>query len=162
MLLWDQEMEPFEARLQEIRPARRLEMAVDVLDWTFDSFGSIEADDVREYIANALRIGRDGVAAQHEKLELPADMVEGFGEVEENADESGTSHLLSAVLACSEAPDGLTGEVLYGVLSFCYEGILDREEIPEWTLESEAANGKCVATIEFQKGKISEFLNHSE
>ncbi|MEU4354309.1 hypothetical protein [Streptomyces virginiae] len=155
-------MESFEARLEEIRPTRRLEMAVDVLDWTFESFGSIEADDVREYIEAALRIGRDGVAAHHERLELPDEMLEEFGEVDENADESGTSHLLSAVLGCSDAPEGLTGEVLYGVLSFCYEGILDREEIPEWTLESEAANGKCVATIEFQKSKISEFLNHSE
>ncbi|MFD0718936.1 hypothetical protein ACYTFC_06735 [Streptomyces globosus] len=154
-------MEFFEARLQEIRPTRRLEMAVEVLDWTFESFGSIETDDVREYIETALRIGRDGVAAHHEKLELPDDMLEGFGEVEENADESGTSHLLSAILACSEAPGGLTGEVLYGVLSFCYEGILDREEIPEWTLESEAANRKCVAAIEFQKSKISEYLNHA-
>lgn len=137
-------------------------MAVDVLDWTFESFGSIEADDVREYIETALRIGRDGVAAHHERLDLPEKMLEEFEKVEGNADESGTSHLLSAVLGCSDAPEGLTGEVLYGVLSFCYEGILDREEIPEWTSESEAANAKCVATIEFQKSKISEYLNQSE
>ncbi|MFB7058786.1 hypothetical protein ACFCXT_37395 [Streptomyces vinaceus] len=135
---------------------------MEVLEWTFESFGSIESDDVREYIETALRIGRDGVAAHHERLELPEEMLDRFGEVDENADEPGTSNLLSAVLGCSDAPDGLTGEVLYGVLSFCYEGVLDREEIPEWTLKSEAANSKCVATIEFQKSKISEFLNHSE
>ncbi|MFK0017019.1 hypothetical protein [Streptomyces sp. NPDC091027] len=155
-------MKSFEVRLQEIPPNGRLEIAVDVLYWTFESFGSIETDDVREYIENALRIGRDGVVARHEKLELPDEMLERYGEVEENSDESGTSHLLSAILGCSDAPDGLTGEVLYGVLSFCYEGILDREEIPEWTLGSEAANAKCTATIDFQKSKISEFLNDSQ
>ncbi len=100
------------------------------------------------------------MASHHEKLELPNEMLE-FGEVEENTNESGISHLLSAILACSETPGGLTGEVPYGVLSFYCEGILNREEIPEWTLESGAVNGKCVATIEFQKCKISEYLNHS-
>ncbi|MER7735968.1 hypothetical protein ABTX80_34335 [Streptomyces erythrochromogenes] len=47
-------------------------------------------------------------------------------------------------------------EALYGALFFRYEGI------PEWTLQSEAANGKCIAAIEFLKSKIPEYLSKSE
>ncbi|MGX1617830.1 hypothetical protein ACWIF8_28480 [Micromonospora chalcea] len=58
---------------------------------------------------------------------------------------------MSALLP--DAPDGLTGEVLYGVLSF-------REEVPEWTEEAERANARRVETIAFPKTLVREAMPH--
>jgi hypothetical protein len=161
MLLWDYEMEALRAELQTIEPARRLVLAMTVMDWTLQSMGRIETEEVRTYIEEGMRLGHEAVLAGGERILLPDDMLEAYQEVDESADESGTSHMLSALLACSDAPEGLTGEVLYGVLSFCYEGLLDREEIPIWSVEAERGNAKCVEVIAFQKSRIAEALGRS-
>ncbi|MET8576116.1 hypothetical protein [Streptomyces sp. NPDC005012] len=89
-------------------------------------------------------------------------MLDAYGEVDEVADEPGTSQILSALLACSDAPGGLDGEVLYGVLSFCYEAFLDREGFPVYGLEAEMGNARCAEVIAFQKQCVLEILEHSE
>ncbi|MFE7972813.1 hypothetical protein [Streptomyces shenzhenensis] len=74
--------------------------------------------------------------------------------MDEIAEEYGTSQMLSALLACGDAPEGLSGEVLYGVLAFCYEAILGREDIEVYSLEAELANARCGEVIAFQKGCV--------
>ncbi|MEV1062936.1 hypothetical protein [Streptomyces sp. NPDC050263] len=92
---------------------------------------------------------------------LPADVLDQYEELDEIAEEYGTSQMLSALLACSDAPEGLSGEVLYGVLGFCYEAVLDGEDVPVYSLEAESDNAWCREAIEFQKQVVSEAFGSS-
>jgi hypothetical protein len=158
MLLWDYEMKPLRDELPTIPPARRLALAVSVLDWSLNAMGKIEDAEVRSYLAEGLRIGHESVRAGRDQMVFPEDMLEAYEDVYDSADEPGTAHLMSALLACADAPEGLTGEVLYGVFSFCYEGLLDREGLPTWTVEAERENARCLETIAYQKRIVGEAL----
>ncbi|MFI6262929.1 hypothetical protein [Micromonospora sp. NPDC051006] len=158
MLLWDYEMKPLRDELPTIPPARRLAVAVSVLDWTLQAAGEIEDAEVRSYLAEGLRIGHESVRAGRDEMILPEDMLDAYEDVYDSSDEPGTAHLMSAILACVDAPEGLTGEVLYGVLSSCYEGLLDRERLPIWTVEAERENARCLETIAYQKRIVDEAL----
>ncbi|MER7441495.1 hypothetical protein [Micromonospora avicenniae] len=144
--------------LQNIQPPQRLALAMAVMEWTRDAMGQIATEEVRDYLNRGMVAGREALSAGRDKIELSEETLDEYEDVLDLADEPGTSHMLSALLACADAPEGLTGEVLYGVLSFCYEGILDREELPEWTEEAERANARCVEAIAFQKGLVHEAL----
>ncbi|KKJ93841.1 hypothetical protein [Micromonospora sp. HK10] len=158
MLLWDQELAPVREELPAIPAPQRLALAMAAMEWTRDAMGRIETPEVRDYLDRALTAGRDAVSAGRDRIELSDETLDEYEDVLDLADEPGASHLLSAVLACADAPEGLTGEVLYGVLSFCYEGLLDRAELPEWTVEAERANARCVETIAVQKRLVQDAL----
>ncbi len=129
-----------------------------VMEWTLESIGRIEVEVVRSYIENGMQAGREAVRAGRDKISLPEEVLDAYVEVDDEAYEPGASHMLSALLACSDAPEGLTPEVLYGVLSFCYEGLLEREGMPVWNIEEERRNAKCREVIAFQKSCIAEAL----
>ncbi|MFR9780777.1 hypothetical protein ACL02O_32635 [Micromonospora sp. MS34] len=158
MLLWDQEMQPLRDELQQIAPPQRLNLAMAVLERTRAAMGRIEAAEITDYLDRGLTAGREAVSAGRDKIVLSEEMLDEYGDVMDLADEPGTSHLLSALLACADAPAGLTSEVLYGVFSFCYEGLLDREGVPEWSVEAERANATCLETIAFQQRLIRQAL----
>ncbi|RAO12672.1 hypothetical protein [Micromonospora noduli] len=151
-------MQPLREGLQNIQPPERLALAMAVIERTCDGMGQIETKEVRDYLDRGMTAGREAVSAGRDKIELSEETLDEYEGVLDLADEPGTSHMLSALLACADAPEGLTGEVLYGVLSFCYEGLLDREELPEWTVEAERANDRCVETIAFQRRLVHEAL----
>ncbi|MFJ9020744.1 hypothetical protein ACIRPU_12265 [Streptomyces sp. NPDC102259] len=88
-------------------------------------------------------------------------MLDQYEELDEIAEEYGASQMLSALLACSDTPEGLSGEVLYGVLGFCYEAVLDREDVPVCSLEAELENARCREVIAFQKQAVSEPFGNS-
>ncbi|MEU5722827.1 hypothetical protein ABZ783_13500 [Micromonospora sp. NPDC047738] len=144
--------------LQNIQPPQRLAMAMAAMEWARDAMGQIETGEISDYLFRGMAAGREAVSASGDKIGLPEEMLDEYQDVLDLADEPGTSHILSALLACADAPEGLTGEVLYGVFSFCYEGLLDREELPEWTVEAERANVRCLEAIAFQKRLVNEAL----
>ncbi|MEU4401417.1 hypothetical protein [Micromonospora orduensis] len=158
MLLWDDEMQPLREELQKIQPPHRLALAMAVMEWTRRAMGQIETEDVRDYLDRGMTAGREAVSAGRDRIYLSEETLDGYDDVLDLADEAGTSHMLSALLACADAPDGLTGEVLYGVLSFCYEGLLDRQQLPEWTVDAERANVRCLEAIAVQRGLVHEAL----
>jgi hypothetical protein len=161
MLLWDLEMGSLKEDLREIQPAQRLSLAMRVMEWTLESIGRIEVDVVRDYIEDGMRAGREAVRARSEKITLPEEVLDAYTEVDDEAYEPGTSHMLSALLACADSPEGLTPEVLSGVLSFCYEGLLEREDLPGLSIEEERRNTKCLEVIAFQKRCISDVLGRA-
>ncbi|MFF7855752.1 hypothetical protein [Streptomyces sp. NPDC007904] len=161
MLLWDLEIGPLKEDLREIQAAQRLPLAMKVMEWTLESIGPIEVEVVREYIEEGMRAGHEAVRAGREKITLPEEVLDAYTEVDDEAYEPGTSHMLSALLACADAPGGLTPEVLSGVLSFCYEGLLEREDLPGLSVEEEQQNAKCLEVIAFQKQCIIDALGRA-
>lgn len=157
MLLWDLEV-GLKEQLREIPSAQRLPLAMRIMDWTLQSIGPIEVEVVRDWIEGGMQAGREAVRTESEKITLPEEVLDAYTEVDDKAYEPGVSHLLSALLACADAPEGLTPEVLSGVFSFCYEGLLDREDLPGLSIEEERQNAKCQETISFQKRCISDAL----
>lgn len=151
--LWDVEMPPFQADLGALTEAQRLTVSMKVLQWTRDEFGPIEVSEVRDYLDTGIRLGWDAVNAGRDKIDLPEEMLDSYLDVDDMATDFGTSQLLSALLACADAPDGLTGEVAYGALNFCYEAILIKE-IPDPSLERERQNHACVEAIRVQQEVI--------
>lgn len=127
-----------------------------VMEWTLESIGPIEVEVVRSYIEEGMRAGREAVQSGREKIMLSEETLDRYAEVDDEAYEPGITHVLSALLACADAPEGLTGEVLHGVLSFCYEGLLELQDLPTMSVEEERRNAKCVEAISFQKRCIEE------
>ncbi|MFJ4977223.1 hypothetical protein ACIP6X_18065 [Streptomyces coeruleorubidus] len=156
VLLWDHEMGPLRDTLGDIPPAQRLVLAMRVMEWTLESIRPIEVEVVRDYIEEGMRAGREAVHSGGEKIVLSEETLDRYVEVDDEAYEPGTSHILSALLACADAPEGLTGEVLHGVLSFCYEGLLELEGLPTLSIDEELRSTKCVDAIAFQKRCIEE------
>jgi hypothetical protein len=156
MLLWDLEIGPLKEELRQIQPAQRLSLAMRVMEWTLESIGPIEVAVVRDYIEGGMRAGHEAVQAGRERITLPEEVLDAYAEVDDEAYEPGTSHMLSSLLACADAPGGLTPEVLSGVLSFCYEGLLEREDLPGLSADEERQNAECVEAIAFQKRCISD------
>ncbi|WP_327683457.1 hypothetical protein [Streptomyces sp. NBC_00467] len=111
-----------------------------------------------EYIASSMQTAREAVESGAEKLTISDEMLDLWNDVDDQAEEAGATHIMSAILACADAPGGLSGEVLYGVLCFCYEALRERFEEPGVGLEAEQRSGKCVEAISFQKSKIMDFL----
>lgn len=156
MLLWDHEMASVRSGLGDIPAAKRFALAVSALDWTIQTMvPPIETEQVSSYLEQGLRICREAVRAGSVSVQLSEEMLVEYDEIDEVADEPGTSHMLSALLACCETGQELSGEQLYGVLSFCYEGSLDREGIDSWTIEKERANPRCLAVIDYEKSLIA-------
>jgi hypothetical protein len=147
-------MPPYLAFLQALPGnAARLAVAVQVLQGTRDAFGHIEVPQVRDYLDEGLRLSREAVAAGRERVDLPPALLDSFADVDDAATDFGTSQLLSAVLACADAPDGLTAEVTHGVLDFCYEAILIKE-LPDPTPELERRNVACVGALRMQQEAV--------
>lgn len=128
------------------------------MDWTLGEMGQLTAGPVKDYIDEGMRAAQVAVQSGAEELTLSEEMLDSWNDVDDQADEPGTTHIMSALLACSDAPEGLSGEVLFGVLCFCYEALRERFEVSVGSLEAELANPKCVEAISFQKARIAEFL----
>lgn len=154
MLLWDYEMQDRRELLRSLTPSDRLNMGVEAIDWTLQTMGPIETDEVREFLEAGMRAAREAVRNGQNRVVLPEDLESRYEAVDEVADEPGTSHLLSALMACSDVEDEVDADALYGVLSYCYEGSLDREGIPVWTVEAERSNARCLAVIDYQQRLI--------
>lgn len=154
MTLWDVEMPPYQAVLQALPGnAARLAVAVQVLQWTRDAFAHIEVPQVRDYLDEGLRLSHEAVAAGRERVDLPPALLDSFAAIDDAATDFGTPQLLSALLACADAPDGLTAEVTYGALDFCYEAILIKE-LPVPAPELERQNAACVGALRMQQEAV--------
>lgn len=154
MELWDREMSGYQARLDELAPAARLKLAVEAITWTLDTLPEpLEDRAAHSWITEALTACRRTVQNGAASVNLPAELDGAYDEIAEDAEESGVPHYLSATFAAANAA-GVTGGQLFGILSWLYEGSLDREEIPEWTIEAEEANPRCNAVIAAQKHQI--------
>jgi hypothetical protein len=158
MELWSREMQPYRDELQGIPPAGRLGLAVAVMDWTLEEMGPIHTTVVRDYLEEGMRVAHEAIRSGSDELVLSEEFLDQWNEVDDQAEEPGTTHMMSALLACADAPDGLSGEVLYGALCFCYEAVLERQETPVEGLEEESENAKCVEAISFQKARIANAL----
>jgi hypothetical protein len=153
--LWDREMAPDKPRLEPLTSAERLKLVVSAIDWALGTLPRpTRTESVRGWLENALSACRAAVEGGEERVTLPGELDDSYENVEEDADELGTSHFLSAITACCGAPEGMTCDVTYGILSFRYEGSFDREGIPGWTLDAERANPRCVEVIGYQKDLI--------
>ncbi|MFJ8149122.1 hypothetical protein ACIQ6R_29345 [Streptomyces sp. NPDC096048] len=127
-----------------------------VMDWTIQVIGPIEVEAVRSYINVGMEAARSAVRSGQETTPLPEETLDACTEIDDQAYEPGTSHVLSALLACADAPGGLTGEVPYDVLSYCYEGVLEREDLPLVSPEEEHRNARCIEAIDFQQRCIAQ------
>ncbi|MEU5741649.1 hypothetical protein [Streptomyces tendae] len=156
MLFWDYNMQPLRESFANIPTAQRLDLAMKVMDWTIQAIGPIEVEAVRSYINAGMEAGHAAVRSGQEKITLPEETLDAYTEIDDQAYEPGTSHVLSALLACADAPGGLTGEVLYDVLSYCYEGVLEKEDLPLVSLEEERRNARCIEAIDFQQRCIAQ------
>jgi hypothetical protein len=155
VLLWDYEMRAERSLLESMEPDKRLALAVSVIEWTVSTMvPPIANREVSSYLAAGLRACRGAVETGGSRGILPAELYDSYDDVEEIAEEPGTSHMLSALMACCDISDSLSTDALFGVLSYCYEGSLDRENIPVWTLDAERQNPRCAAVISFQKELI--------
>lgn len=158
MYLWSQEMEPYHNRLQSIPPSGRFALAVSVMDWTLEEMGPMQAGVVRDYITESMEAAHEAVRSGSDELTLSEEMLDSWNDVDDQADEPGTTHIMSAILACADAPERLSGEVLFGVLCFCYEALRERFETSSVGLEAERESAKCVEAISFQKARVEDFL----
>lgn len=156
---WDLEMEPYRRELAALGRPQGLALAMRVIEWTAERIAPIETTTARDWIAAAIAAGRESVAAGRERPGLSDELVAAFGDVQEDADaEPGVHGVLTALIACQEAPEGLVGEVVYGILDFCYQAVRDREDLPEWTPEAESRNRACAGTIAFEQRCVREAL----
>ncbi|WP_351229426.1 hypothetical protein [Streptomyces sp. NPDC002133] len=153
MLLWDYEMKPELPLIEAMDAVQRLSTAVEALAWSYSTMRPpVEDEATRSLIERGLVACRAALAAGSGEVEREDGFLEEVDEVYEETEEEGTAHLLSAVTDCFDSADGgLTADGLYTILSYCYEGIVDREEIDEVTPEAERSNARCVEAIRFQK-----------
>lgn len=159
MYLWTQEMRSYQGRLQSIPPAERLVIAVSVMDWALEKMGPMQPGVVRDYIGVSMRAAHECVRSGAEELALSDETLDSWNDVDDQADEPGATHFMSAILGCADVPEGLSGEVLYGVLGFCYEAVRERfEEQFGVGLGAELSSPQCSEAIEFQKSRIAHFL----
>ena len=158
MYLWDREMRPYREQLQSIPPFERLDLAVSVMDWSLHAMGQLDEGVVKDYIDESMEIARAAVGAGAEELTLSEEMLDSWNGVDDQADEPGTTHMMSAIRACADAPEGLSGEVLFGVLCFCYEAVREGVEVSVGSLEAELASPECVEAVSFQKARVADFM----
>lgn len=151
-------MQSYRDRLQSIPPSERLALAVSVMEWTLAEMGPLRPGVVSEYITSSMQTAHEAVESDAEKLTISDEMLDSWNDVDDQADEAGTTHTMSAILACADAPGGLSGEVLYGVLCFCYEALRERFEDSGVGPEAEQRSDECVEAISSQKAKIVDFL----
>lgn len=155
MLLWDYEMAPERDNLGKFSPAQRLALAVTAIDWTLKTMSPpIQDEATVTFLEKALTVCRQAVAEGRDSVPAQPELVESFDDVYEGTDEPGTAHLLSAVMDCCEASDGLSAKELYYILSYCYEGALDREDIPNVDIDVERSNERCISVIQYQRNLI--------
>jgi hypothetical protein len=153
-------MELEQQMLARLSPQQRLSVAVSSIEWTLETLEDpIENSDIRRYLSQGIDIARQSVESGAVSATLPDSMLEQYDDVDAVADEPGTSHFLSALMTCAEADSGLDQDQLFGVLSYCYEGSLDRQGLDEWSPEIERQNQRCLDVIAYQKGLIRRALN---
>lgn len=152
MLLWDYEMASERERLDAFRPSQRLAVAVQAIDWTLRTMSPpIQDPATLDFLDKALVACRAAVAEGMEAVPEQPELVRDFDDVYEGTEEPGTAHLLSAVMECCAAPEGLRSEGLYNVLSYCYEGSMDREDIADLNVDAERDNQRCTSVIQYQR-----------
>ncbi|MFI9308641.1 hypothetical protein [Streptomyces triculaminicus] len=161
MLLWDYEMKPERHRIEAMPEDVRFSLAVQAIEWTLASMDSpFEDAAVRSVLERALSASRTAPQGAVTAV-APVGLVEDLEEMDDEVEEPGATHFISAVSDLFDIPaDGMTSDGLYGVLSYLYEGSLDREEIPEITSSTERQNVRCLEIIEFQKELISSVTPH--
>lgn len=151
---FDREMSAYKPRLNRLTPSARFALAVRAIDWTLETLPEpLEDHAARAWIGEALTACREAARSGATGVRLPSGLDAAYDQIAEDADESGVPHFLSATFTTATV-DGVTGDQLFGVFSWLYEGSLDREEIPEWTIEAEEANARCNAVIAEQKRLI--------
>ncbi|MFF3441365.1 hypothetical protein [Streptosporangium sp. NPDC002721] len=159
MLLWDYEMASERENLAILSLPERLALAVVAIEWTLETMSPpIQDGATLAFLDKALRAFRHAVAENRGSVSEQPELVEEFDDVYEGTEEPGTAHLLSAVMECCEASDGLNAEGAYNVLSYCYEGAMDREDIADLNVEAERNNRRCNSVILYQRDLVRSAL----
>ncbi|GAA5075699.1 hypothetical protein GCM10023259_078510 [Thermocatellispora tengchongensis] len=157
MLLWDYEMAAEREKLNGLSPTRRLALAVTAIEWTMATMSPpIRDAATRAFLERALVACRRAVSEGQRAVSEQPELIRDYDDVYEGTEEPGTAHLLSAVMECCEAVEGLDAQRVYNVLSYCYEGSMDREDIPDLSLDAERNNRRCVSVIQYQRNLIEE------
>ncbi|MEV4568354.1 hypothetical protein AB0K12_31685 [Nonomuraea sp. NPDC049419] len=155
MLLWDYEMAEDRDKLAVLSSAERMAVAVEAIEWTLETMSPpIQDGATTDFLSRALTICRQAVTEGRGAVPEQPDLSRDFDDVYEGTEEPGTAHLLSAVMECCEAPDGIQAEGLYNILSYCYEGSMDREDIADLNVEAERNNSRCKSVILYQRNLI--------
>jgi hypothetical protein len=147
-----------EATVERLAFAKRLALAVDVLGWTLDTLPSpIASSDARNVLTAGLEACRTSVAQGEEAADLADDLVAQLEEVEQENAEPGIAHFLAALLVFHYVDGPLNAQQTVGILSYCYEGALERENPPRWTPEHEWQISRLLSVIVYQKDAIFRF-----
>lgn len=163
MLLWDYEMASEREKLAALSSPERLAVAVEAIEWTLETMSPpIQDSATTEFLERALRVCRQAVVERREAVSGQSELVGDFDDVYEGTEEPGTAHLLSAVMECCEASDGLHAEGLYNILSYCYEGSMDREDIADLNVDAERNNRRCNSVILYQRNLVQNALNRRQ
>lgn len=161
MLLWDYEMASEREKLAVLNLGERLALAVEAIGWTLKTMSPpIQDGATLAFLERALTVCRQAVVEERGTIPEQPELVVGFDDVYEGTEEPGTAHLLSAVMECCEASDGLHVDGLYNVLSYCYEGSMDREDIPDLNVDAERNNRRCTSVILYQRDLIRNVLTN--
>lgn len=168
MLLWDHESESWESLISGMSEERRRDLALTCMERTLESFHpSFETSflahsasfiwaALRDFRANFRNPGLSVAVREEEEF---------FDSLHALVDEDPAPGLAALVMAVSEYADCLRNRPLgrrevLGILSSCYEAILNEERISRVTLDAERENEYCRRALEMQRDMVIDFSGH--
>ncbi|MBS2966073.1 hypothetical protein KGA66_23715 [Actinocrinis puniceicyclus] len=157
MNLWEQELAPYNAALEQLTAPERLSIAVSALDWTLRHLPSpspIEPE-ARAWIDAAMQVCRDAAAAGAPGATLPDQLSDAYEDIDQDVEDIGTGQLLMGVSACGDF-DVLTAKSAFAILYSCYTAFQNWEGLEEASIEQEAANARCLEVIALHKQLIDQ------
>ncbi|MEU6402927.1 hypothetical protein [Streptomyces sp. NPDC046985] len=165
MLLWDDESAGWDSLISGMSGEKRRELALRGVEEAVESFHpSFEAS----FSAHTVSFIRDALRDFRANLRNPGLSVavrdeEGFFDVlHDLVGEDPAPGLAALVMAVSEYADCLRNRPLgsrevLGILSSCYEAILNEERIPRVTPDAERANENCRRALDKQRDLVIDF-----
>jgi hypothetical protein len=165
MLLWDYESSGWESLLSGMSEEKRRDLTLRCIEGTVGSFHppfetSFSAHTV-EFIRIVLRDFRANLGDPGSSVAVRDEEVF-FDDLHALVEEDLAPGLGALVMAVSEYADCLRNRPLgtreaLGVLSSCYEAILNEERIPRVTPDIERENENCRRVLEMQRCMVIEF-----
>ncbi|MEV8046258.1 hypothetical protein AB0P02_20775 [Streptomyces griseoluteus] len=165
MLLWDYESESWASPISGMSEEKRRDLALSCIEGTVESFRpsfetSFTARTV-SFVGIALRDFRANLGDPGSSVAV-RDEEAFFDGLHALVDEDPAPGLAALVMAVSEYADCLRNRPLgsrevLGVLSSCYEAILNEERIPRVTPDAERANANCRRVLDMQQRLVIDF-----
>ncbi|MEU9450643.1 hypothetical protein [Streptomyces sp. NPDC048277] len=165
MLLWDYESDGWDSLISGMTEELRRDLSLTCIEGTTESFHpSLEASfraHTVNFIRAALRDFRDNLGDSASSIAVRDEEVF-FDDLHALIDEDPAPGLAALVMAFSDYADCLRNrplgnEDVLGILSSCYEAILNEERIPRVTPETERENENCRRALEAQRDMVINF-----